>query len=223
VTVGDRPTLIPRREREPTPPEFLRELGVFIQPRFVSSERCQQTLEEMETAQDQAAGLVRGGVSVIDERVRRTRTVTVSESTADAFCVLFDELRPRLSEYFATGLSSFSPPAFLRYRIGDHFQPHPDNSGDPRQPHSILQRQVSSVLFLTGRRRPNSGSDRQALDTFDGGLLNFFRLADEPTWDNYCLPLAPEPGMLIAFRSLVSHEVTPVTSGVRASVVTWFG
>ena len=34
--------------------------------------------------------------------------------------------------------------------------------------------------------------------------------------------VSPEPGMLLAFRSETTHEVTPVTHGERYSIASWY-
>ncbi len=55
-----------------------------------------------------------------------------------------------------------------------------------------------------------------------GGNLTFYGLLNDPNWQNIGLPLESEPGLLIAFRPDMPHEVTPITEGSRFTITTWF-
>ena len=75
-------------------------------------------------------------------------------------------------------------------------------------------RRVSAVIFLSRK------SDEPAPDSYGGGALVFHGpwrgLEQERT------AAAAEPGTLVTFRSETTHEVTPVTHGVRYTIATWF-
>jgi len=69
-------------------------------------------------------------------------------------------------------------------------------------------RRVSAIVFLS-----EAGRD------YGGGELVFQTGYEQ----RYARTLAPsQRGSLLAFRSELSHEVTPVTHGERYTVVTWF-
>ena len=95
------------------------------------------------------------------------------------------------------------------YRPGDFYRPHRDRAaraGDFVE--GARSRRVSVVLFLN--------------DGYSGGALTLYGLVDDPKWRAYGFPIAPAPGLLIAFASDLVHEVTPVTAGERCTAVSWF-
>jgi SM-20-related protein len=120
-------------------------------------------------------------------------------------------LRQQIEGHFQVALQGCVTPQFLRYRKGDFYIA-------PRDNRLAKQRQISVVVFLN-----DHALRHQALDFYDGGDLTFYRLIDDnPRWTNIGLPLTSEEGLLIAFRSQVVHEVTPVTRGERYTIVNWF-
>ena len=73
------------------------------------------------------------------------------------------------------------------------------------------------VLFLSSAVAEAPGTG-QGTGTCEGGALRLYG------GDQFDVPvdIAPEAGMLVAFRSTVLHEVLPVTAGVRDVIVDWF-
>jgi predicted 2-oxoglutarate/Fe(II)-dependent dioxygenase YbiX len=119
---------------------------------------------------------------------------------------LFEQLQPALGGHFKLPLTRHEPPQFLLYRAGDFFVAHRDR---PRSAETdISSRRVSCVLFLN--------------DDFTGGELNLFGVLEGKAWETAGFPCPAAPGVVAAFPSDMLHEVRPVTSGVRATVVTWF-
>ena len=102
------------------------------------------------------------------------------------------------------------------YREGDFFLPHEDSGHEPDDVEEVKERQVSAVLFL------NAESEVPGPDIYGGGSLSFYGLIDDPRMKGRGIPLIGEPGLLVAFRPELVHEVTPVTHGERYTVVTWF-
>jgi hypothetical protein len=86
----------------------------------------------------------------------------------------------------------------------------------PGQSGYTQRRRVSAVIFL------NSESEEPAEGTCGEGRLTFHGLLDGSKWEQCPFPLKPEPGLLVAFPSEKIHEVTPVSHGLRSTVVTWF-
>jgi predicted 2-oxoglutarate/Fe(II)-dependent dioxygenase YbiX len=76
-------------------------------------------------------------------------------------------------------------------------------------------RKVSVVIFL------NTQSDVAAPGSYSGGSLVFTEW--RPGRDQGQFALVAEPGTLVAFPAETTHEVTPVTSGERYSIVSWYG
>jgi predicted 2-oxoglutarate/Fe(II)-dependent dioxygenase YbiX len=75
---------------------------------------------------------------------------------------------------------------------------------------------VSVVVFL------NAQATHPVEETFEGGALAFYGLMKAPGMEHAGIPLEPEAGLLVAFRSDVMHEVSPVTRGERYTLVSWF-
>ena len=78
---------------------------------------------------------------------------------------------------------------------------------------SPLGKRVSAVIFLSEK------SEAPAEGTYGGGALVF-----HGPWTGPELRVAAgaRPGSLVAFRAETTHEVTPVTHGVRYTIATWF-
>jgi predicted 2-oxoglutarate/Fe(II)-dependent dioxygenase YbiX len=72
------------------------------------------------------------------------------------------------------------------------------------------------VIFLNGT------ADDDAPAGYTGGELTFHGLLNGAEWEKCPFPLTAEPGLLVAFRSDTVHEVRPVTSGRRYTIVSWF-
>ncbi len=105
-------------------------------------------------------------------------------------------------------------PQFLVYRPGDFFRPHRDRAVEPEDD-VTKRRRISIVVFLNGT------GETILPETFDGGALTFYGLLDDPRLRAVGYPLRAETGLLVAFRSDILHEVTPVSRGERHSVVAW--
>lgn len=118
--------------------------------------------------------------------------------------------RPQLEAHFATALTRNERLQFLHYRPGDFFRPHADWVQAP----IYEERRVSLILFLNDHQ-PGPGP------AFGGGRLSFFVPHPDQPGKMQGIPIRPQAGMLLAFRSDMVHEVGTVTAGERFSVVTW--
>lgn len=94
--------------------------------------------------------------------------------------------------------------------LGDFFVAHQDgNTGMLRL--DTEARQVSVSIFL------NCESETYQADSYCGGALVFSDWRKDARFR-----LAGKPGMLVAFRSEITHEVVPVTDGERYAIVSWY-
>ncbi len=155
------------------------------------------------------------GEDQVVHRIRRTRRVAVADGLTELAQRGFADLRPRLEARFSVGLGACETPQFLRYERGDRFAAHQDSSSDPADGDSPARRRVSAVLLLGSDAGPAAGGRR-------GGVLTFFDTSATATWQTCRVPVDAAAGSVIAFPSDLVHEVTPVRSGTRLSVVTWF-
>lgn len=145
-----------------------------------------------------------GAGSAIQPRVRNVRLVEVSPELREVVTRHLVERRAELEQYFDVALGDCEPPQFLRYESGDFFVAHQDGNT------SLLfddsrHRRISIVIFLN--------------DGYGGGALTL--QGAYPDFD-VRHAIMGEPGMLVAFRSETTHEVTPVTHGERYTIVSWF-
>lgn len=190
---------------------------IFLLRGFLDSETCAEIRAEARQSPGFPARIyVEGSPEPIDESVRKTTSVRPSEETISKVEDLLVQQKSSIAEFFNLTLTGCERPQFLMYREGDFFVRHQDVDADQVDWEHLRVRKVSIVIFL------NDGSSEEAADTFGGGLLAFRRenaaVPDEP----FTYSLSGETGLLVAFRSHTTHEVTPVTHGERFTVVSWF-
>jgi predicted 2-oxoglutarate/Fe(II)-dependent dioxygenase YbiX len=106
-------------------------------------------------------------------------------------------------------------PAFRNSSSGDFFERHRDR-GEGAAPSFSRARRIAAVVFLNGEGDPTS------FDAYRGGHLTLYGLFEQPESESIGLPLEAEEGLMVTFPADVIHEVRPVESGERYTVVTWF-
>ena len=168
----------------------------FLEPFLVDA-----IVAELKAATGSAATVYGSTVSgSVDESVRRTFRVKPSNETVALVIQKLLALKEAVEKRFDVVLKECEEPQFLRYREGDFFVAHQDgNTGLLRL--ETEQRLISTVIFLSR--------------DYSGGSLVFSSLRER-------FRVSSEPGMLVAFRSETTHEVTPVTHGERYSIASWY-
>jgi PKHD-type hydroxylase len=112
---------------------------------------------------------------------------------------LKDRLTNTLRETFningmeVTGLGDYQ---FTEYKVGEYFDWHTDSTT------TIYRDRFTSIVI-------------QLNDTYKGGVLEIKNLKGET------LPIENKIGTLYIFNSRLLHRVTPVSNGVRYSLVNW--
>lgn len=197
--------------------DFLARLGIFVSRGFLDASQCAMLRREIRSAGGAPAPIRRGAEAVVDEEVRRVRRSEVSQAARSLVVDRFRGLIPVLGRHFRVQLRRVEQPSFLRYGPGDFYVPHRDSVSDPEAPAEMQARQVSVVVFLNAH-----GEEESDGESYGGGALTFAGLLDAPRLGTIAIPLEPEAGLLVAFRSDVLHSVEPVTWGERYSVVGWF-
>ena len=174
---------------------------LFIVTQFLEPTLCDAIVGEMRTAAGSAATVYGSSVSgTINETVRRTFRVEPSDETVALVIQKLLALKESIEKHFDVVLNECEDPQFLRYREGDFFVAHQDgNTGLLRL--ETEKRLISTVIFLNR--------------DYSGGSLEFSNLRER-------FGMPAEPGMLVAFRSETTHEVTPVTYGERYSIASWY-
>jgi SM-20-related protein len=181
---------------------------LFVVTQFLEPSLCDAIVAEMKTAAGSAATVYGSSVSgTIDQSMRRTFRVKPSNETVAIVVQKLLAAKAAIEKHFAVTLAECENPQFLRYREGDFFVAHQDgNTGLLRL--ETEQRLISTVIFLSRESESQPGAYR-------GGSLVFSNLRER-------FRAPAEPGMLVAFRSETTHEVTPVTQGERYSIASWY-
>ena len=124
--------------------------------------------------------------------------------------LVWDFLRKANEAQFNYDLKYFQAVQFAEYKVGDFFGWHQDQTGI--SPSNEI-RKLSATLVLSDP------------DTFEGGELQFYNGGRPMYTSKKDLELTENDmkaqGSLIIFDSRDWHRVTPVTKGVRYSVVCW--
>lgn len=179
--------------------------GVLAAPGFLDAELCARIRRGVDEGVVEAAEVLDRGV---EADVRRAASVEVADDLIALVEQRLDAIRDDVGAFFGVTLEDREGPGFLRYAAGGHYKPHRDR-GDSSDWPGAARRLVSVVIFL------NSAASAGREGEFDGGALQLF-VDGEP------LDVVPERGLLVAFPSDVLHQVTPVSQGVRDSVVDWY-
>ena len=187
-------------------------------PRAVSKKECENLLEYcIKNTKFREASMMSMGKSDVDAdnygrvdpRIRKTDIafVTPDGSTDNKvneiawhFLTMANEIK------FNYKFDSFQPVQFARYRDGGHYGWHQD----------VNESGISSDGELRKLSLTFSLSDPK---TYEGGHLEFYRgerlMTEQENKD------IRDQGSVIVFDSRDYHRVTPVTKGIRYSIVCW--
>ncbi|HEX7296463.1 MAG TPA: 2OG-Fe(II) oxygenase [Pyrinomonadaceae bacterium] len=187
---------------------------LLIEPNFLSESICQNIIGEANNdASVRATVYGRTDSGSVDERVRKTSRLSVSREMVQLVINRLLEYKPSVEQHFQVPLRDCEEPQFLRYDVGDFFVAHQDGNTGLIRLASDADRRISIVIFL------NPQNDEPSAQGYSGGSLKFsdYRKA---AVDAFSMPV--ETGLLVAFRSELTHEVTPVTRGIRYSIASWY-
>ena len=187
---------------------------MLIKRNFLDSTLCEELRGEMASAPGHASLVGEETDDAVDEAYRKSRSAEVSDGTTAMVTSRLEEFMPNVERHFGIPLTGCQSPQFLRYSEGDYFRPHADH--EEVGPEWATARRVSAVVFLNDQTEdPEPGS-------FSGGALTFFGLMGDPRGDELGFPLQGAEGLLVAFESDLLYSVTPVKSGERFTIVSWF-
>jgi predicted 2-oxoglutarate/Fe(II)-dependent dioxygenase YbiX len=199
---------------------FFRKLGLFLDDKFLDAAACARIVAELRAAPAER-GTVVGGREVresggaVEENRRKVWNAQVQAATETEISDRLERVRPRLEAHFDVRLGERQGPHFLRYDEGGFHVPHSDVR--PDSPPEIRNRAVSVVIFLNPLlKNPADG------DGYCGGELVLYNLIDDPKWKGYGFPLEATTGLMLAYRSHETHEIRPVKSGRRFTIVAWY-
>ena len=184
--------------------------NLFLLRNFLDAETCAKLRAELNASPTtQAPVYIEGTEGTLHESIRKTTSLHPSAETfSDVHDRLFAQ-KSALENHFRLNLTDCERPQFLRYETGDFFVRHQDGNTHQLDFDHLRVRRISIVVFL------NDFAPEPQEDCYSGGLLNFYDQQSE-------YGLTGETGMLVAFSADTMHEVVPVTSGERFTIISWF-
>lgn len=139
------------------------------------------------------------GSTSTDDKLRKGNvsfiTPTDSAHTYEVLSWVVNKLNEDYFNYELTGFGEFLQ--FAEYKEGDYINSHLDMGATP------IPRKLTMSVQLSDE------------DDYEGGDLEVMTSAEHP------LKLSRQRGTVLLFPSYIMHRVTPVTSGIRHSLVGW--
>ena len=184
--------------------------NLFLLRNFLDAETCAKLRAELtEAPTTQAPVYIQGTEGLVHEDIRKTTSVHPASETFTGVHERLLQQQAALEQHFGEALHDCEPPQFLRYKEGDFFVRHQDGNTRQLDFDHLRIRRISIVAFLNGFSvEPQAGC-------YSGGLLNFYD-EEQPFGHE------GETGLLVAFTADTFHEVLPVTSGERFTIISWF-
>jgi len=143
-----------------------------------------------------------------DYKKRKTDVSFITDKNNIMNELVWDFIRKANNQYFNYNLNYFQAIQFAKYQNGGHYEWHQDGTADI--PAAEECRKLSLTMSLTDHT------------TYDGGLLEFYN--GERPYDESEHNVSEDikaQGSVVVFDSRDWHRVTPVTKGVRYSIVCW--
>jgi PKHD-type hydroxylase len=159
----------------------------------LSKEFCTYVLDSIDWNESKTAEINRGTDHLVNQDTRISRVVW-QDLLSPIGCVLKNYLL-QANTYWNYDLSYLEQAQIAEYGLGGHYDWHIDS----KAPIDNIQRKLSISILLN--------------DDFKGGELEF----DFQRGKNVLKSM----GDIVVFPSFLHHRVSPVTSGVRYSAVTW--
>lgn len=198
---------------------------------FLTPEECNLIVSEIKESSEFDQAMVKTTVlnsivapSVVEE-IRKTSIYKLSEYLESIYHENFLKHQPKIEEYFSMALTTATQIQALEYKVGDFYIKHADDSNEIIDKEGNTtgficvapQRKLTTVLFVSSHE---AKKDTLCVNSFDGGELIFNYLYDA---DANQIKLEPKAGDMVVFLSnpVFSHEVLPVKSGYRATLVQW--
>ena len=191
--------------------------NLFTIPNFLDAQTCRELMAEARSSPTTRAPVyIQGSDEVVHETIRKTTSFHPSEATVSQIHHRLLQQKSALELHFGRSLTDCEPPQFLRYEPGDFFVRHQDGNTEQLQFDHLRIRRISLIVFL------NDHALEPAENCFCGGSLNLYDENDTSPDGPQPFPLLAQTGLLVAFAADTIHEVAPVTSGERFTIISWF-
>ena len=199
-------------------------MAFYIFPRALSKPDCDKYLkyclknanwEDASTIAKGYTDVVPSDVKEFDEKsqkfdykMRQTDASFITDKDNMMNELVWGFIREANQVFFHYNLDYFQAIQFARYQNGGHYDWHQDTSGSPAE--ASETRKLSLTMSLTDHT------------TYDGGYLEFYNGEKPYQHDEHNVAKdVKDQGSVIVFDSRDWHRVTPVTKGVRYSIVCW--
>lgn len=190
---------------------------VFTRRNFLDAQTCRDLIAEAHSAPTTRAPVyIRGSDEVIHETIRKTTSFHPSDATVEQIHERLLTQKSALEQHFGQSLTDCEQPQFLRYEPGDFFVRHQDGNTEQLEFDHLRIRRISLIVFL------NDYAPEPRENCYSGGALNLYDKDHLPPDGPGPAPLFGETGLLVAFTADTMHEVAPVLSGERFTIITWF-
>ena len=179
---------------------------IHVENNAISDEFCKQIIEEYDDTDDWKPGTINDYeineyrkcevVFLSQDETLEKNPKTRNELDKKLYEIINNQLEKYLKKYDSLGYVQIKEDTgymLLRYKTGDYVKKHVDTSSEQH-------RTLSCSLILN--------------DDYDGGEVSFFNGEVKPSL---------KKGDLLVFPSSFTypHEVLPVKSGTRYSIITW--
>ena len=200
----------------------LNSVAYYIFPNALSKEECKTYLDYcLDNVQLEQATTINAGATDTDQAYRE---ITDKRNTSVGFLdyshdlindVVWGFIREANDNFFKYDLNFFQRIQFAKYEVGDYYNWHQDASSNRK---TAEHRKLSLTMSLTDDTKYEGGH----LQFFDGEYLNpdqpsLHKLSNEPDIERDIKSV----GTVVVFDSTDWHRVTPVTKGIRYSLVCW--
>lgn len=153
-------------------------------------------------------------VGIENKEVRDSFSCSMSEETHQELLKLFTAHIPQINSTLDLNehVTEVIEVQALCYKKGHFFALHQD-AFDDCDTVAGSKRKVTAILYLNSSSKYNE-------EGFNGGELLVYGLNEK--FPNSGFPIFAKKGRLVLFPSRLLHEVKPILSGVRYSVVCWY-
>jgi predicted 2-oxoglutarate/Fe(II)-dependent dioxygenase YbiX len=197
-------------------------VDALLRPGFLTDTECTELRAEMDRA-PRREGSVRETeqpeADTVDRTGRSATECVLSDETTRNIEERICRVAPQIALHFSEEVAEYEVPHFVAYEPGGFYRPHRDIYPDVELPEPLVRRRLSLVVFLND---PSDKPDRGATEStghYGGGVLRLSSHEGNDFDPRFAWDVPAERGLLVAFRAATWHEVTPVTTGKRYTVV----
>ena len=193
-------------------------MSYYIFPNVVSKEDCKIYVDYcLDNVQFEEATVFKEGATDTYKPSDQFNEISDIRNTSVGFLdyshdlinnVVWSFIREANENFFKYDLNFFQEIQFAKYEVGHYYNWHQDSSSNRK---ADEQRKLSLTMSLTDDAEYEGGD----LQFFNGGFLE--GIDNNIDFERKI----KSQGTVIVFDSLDWHRVTPVTKGVRYSLVCW--